>query len=117
MYESGDRDGSLAPATIVVPIERCFNLTAKTSSDVELQLRKDVMDKKLPTGRVYQINPMIGNPEAIRSIALDEHANVSRVFLDPAKGLYSEFRRIRYPDPTPQLPILVEQPDREMVEA
>ena len=117
MYESGDRDGSLAPTTIVVPIERCFNLTARTSEAVELLIRKDVMDKKLPTGRVYQINPMIGNPEAIRSIALDEHANVARVFLDPAKGLYSEFRRIRYAEPATHRPILVEEPNREMVEA
>jgi len=117
MYESGDGDGSLAPGTIVVPIDRCFSLTAETCEGVELKIRKDVIDKKLPTDRVYQINPMIGNPEALRAIAVDGNANLTGVFLDAAKGLYSEFRRIRYADAASRAASKTVQHERETVEA
>jgi hypothetical protein len=109
MYESGDGDGSVAGGTIVIPIDRSFTLHAESADEAEKKLRKDVIDGKLVRGRVYQICPTIGNMELIRSVAICGEANAKRVFLDGAKGLYSEFRRIRYPEAAAVQPQIVEE--------
>jgi hypothetical protein len=96
MYESGDSDGSLAAGTIVLPIDRAFSLQGVSADAVERNLRLEVLAGKMAGGRIYQICPEIGNPEALRSVAISENANAQRVILEVAKGLYSEFRRIRY---------------------
>jgi hypothetical protein len=99
MYESGDGDGCVVAGTIVVPIDRSFSVFAETADEVERKIHKDVVGGKLAAGRVYQICPHVGNAELIRSVAIGESSEIQRIFLDPAKGLYSEFRRIRYPQP------------------
>lgn len=96
MHESADGDGSLAAGTIVVPIDRSFSVYGETADEVERKIVKDVADGKLSAGRVYQICPELGNTELIRSVAIGADSKIQRAFLDPAKGLYSEFRRIRY---------------------
>jgi hypothetical protein len=98
MYESGDSDGDLAAGTIVLPIDRAFSLQAISADEIEGTLRKEVLDGKLAGGRIYQICPEIGNLEVIRAVAISENANAQRVILEAAKGMYSEFRRIRYMD-------------------
>jgi hypothetical protein len=104
MYESGDGDGCVVAGTIVVPIDRSFSVFAETADEAERKIQKDVVGKKLAGGRVYQICPQVGNAELIRSVAISESCEVQRIFLDPAKGLYSEFRRIRHPQPQPATP-------------
>lgn len=97
MYESADGDGSMAAGRIVIPIDRSFSVYGETADEIERQIGKEVVDGKLSTRRVYQICPQLGNAELMRSIAIDEDSNAQPVFLDAATGLYSEFRRIRYP--------------------
>ncbi len=64
----------------------------------EKTLCEEVRQGKLVSGRVYQICPLIGNPEPIRSVAVDEKANARRVVLDATIGMYSVFRSLRYPE-------------------
>ena len=106
MYESGDGDGSLAAGTIVLPISRSFSLHAVSVDEIEQTLRKDVLDGKLPGGRIYEICPGTGNLDEIRLLAICSESKTRKVNLEAAKGLYSEFRRIRYPEqalPNPEL--------------
>ncbi len=97
-FESGDGKASLASGAIVLPLERSFSLEATCLDEVERRLCEYVRHRKLAAGRVYQICPLIGNPEVIRSVAICEKATARRVFLDVARSLSSEFRRLRYPD-------------------
>jgi hypothetical protein len=97
-FESGDQDGVVDAGTIVVPIERTFSLFARTVDEAERKLQEDVLADKLPKGRIYQICPPFGNPESIRAFAVNTTGECTRVFLDPASGIYSEFRRLRYKD-------------------
>jgi hypothetical protein len=96
MFESGDADSSVEAGTIVLPIDRGFSVFAASGEEAERRVSKDVTEGKLAKGRIYQICPEVGNPELIRSIAVGTDCVAMRVFLDPAKGLYSEFRRLRY---------------------
>jgi hypothetical protein len=108
MYESGDGDGSIAGGTIVLPVDRSFALHAVSADDVERKIRKDVMNGKLSAGRVYQICPTVDNSERIRTVAFCPDGKAQSVILEPAKGLYSEFRRLRYAEemPAPQNELL-----------
>ncbi len=97
-FESGDQDGGVAEGVIVVPIDRSFAVYSRSADDAEKQLKEDLAAGKLPAGRVYQICPPFGNPESIRAFAVSSEGKCQRAFLDPASGIYSEFRRIRYRD-------------------
>ncbi len=97
-FEGGDGKASLAPGAVVLPLERSFSLEAACLDEVERRLCEYVRHRKLAAGRVYQICPLIGNPEVIRSVAICEKLIARRVFLDVARGLSSEFRRLRYPE-------------------
>lgn len=96
IYETREKDGSLAAGAVVVPTDRSFSLTAASAGAVERILCEYVTGKKLPTGRIYQICPGIGNPEEILSVAIGEGAESKRVILEAAMGMYSVYRRIRY---------------------
>ncbi len=97
-FESGDQDGGVEAGTVVLPIDRSFSLYARTVDEAERKLRDDVATDKLPKGRVYQVCPPFGNPESIRAFSVAMDGECKRAFLDPASGIYSEFRRIRYKD-------------------
>ena len=97
-FESGDGKSSLGSGAVVLPLERSFSLEASCLAEVERRLCEYVRHRKLAAGRVYQICPLIGNPEVIRSVAICEQGIAHRVFLDVARSLSSEFRRLRYPD-------------------
>lgn len=96
MFDSSE-DG-LAAGTIVAPLNRSLSLEANSAEQAESILCDHVRQGKLTAERVYQICPLIGNSEAIRSVAIDRDGNARRVFLDFAQGRFSEARRIRYPE-------------------
>ena len=97
-FESGDRDGIVHEGTVVQPLEHSFSLFARTAEEAERKVQDDLTADKLPKGRVYQVCPPFGNPESIRAFAVAIDGECQRAFLDPASGVYSEFRRIRYLD-------------------
>lgn len=97
-FESGDQDGAVVEGTIVLPIDRSFTVDSRNVEEAEGKVREEVAEGKLPVGRVYQICPPFGNPESIRAFAVCSEGKCRRAFLDPASGIYSEFRRIRYTD-------------------
>ncbi len=97
MYEAQDQTGETSVGTIVKPIDRHISIYATSSEEAEAALHRDVWNKKLPSGKVYQLCPWVGNPELIRSIAFAADGSSQRVFLDPASGPYGELRRIRLP--------------------
>lgn len=105
MYEAQDQTGDTSAGTVVKPIDRHLSIYAASSEEAEAALHRDVWNKKLPGGRVYQLCPWVGNPELIRSVAFATDGSSARVFLDPASGPYGELRRIRLPrgsSPNPQ---------------
>ncbi|MBV9156612.1 MAG: hypothetical protein JO097_10145 [Acidobacteriaceae bacterium] len=101
VYESADEDCAVTNGAVVAPIERSFTIYAYSAEEAQTAVQNDVSKGKLPSGRVYQICPWLGNPELIRSIAASQDGSFQRVFLDPAFGLYGEFRRIRFAKPSP----------------
>ena len=100
IFESTQKDGATSAGTIVAPVSQPLSIYAYSGEDAEKCIRKDVAKGKLARGKVYQILPLIGNAELTRSLAVAIDGSFERVFLDPATGLYSEFRRIRLPQPT-----------------
>jgi hypothetical protein len=101
MYESGDGDGSIADGTIVLAVDRGFSLDAASADDAERRIHKDVAAGKLEVGRVYEISPAVGNSELMRAIAFCSDSKAQRVILEAAKGMYSEFLRLRAVEPIP----------------
>lgn len=97
MYEAQNQTGETSVGTIVKPIDRHISIYATSSEEAEARLHRDVWNKKLPSGKVYQLCPWVGNPELIRSVAFAADGSSRRVFLDPASGPYGELRRIRLP--------------------
>lgn len=97
MYEAQDKTGTTEPGTVVAPVDRAISIYACSSEEAELALHRDVWSKKLPSGKVYQLCPWVGNAELIRSIAFALDGSSERVFLDTASGPYGELRRIRLP--------------------
>jgi hypothetical protein len=97
-FQSGDQDGSVAAGTIVLPVERSFSIYSRGVDEAERTVRQDIADGKLASGRVYQISPPFGDSESIRAFSVCSQGVCRRAFLDPASGIYSEFRRIRYAD-------------------
>jgi hypothetical protein len=98
VFEGGDQDGSIEAGTIVLPLDRVFSLFARTAQEAEAKVQSEVAAEKLAWGCVYQICPPFGNPESIRAFSVDTMGNCQRTYLDPASGIFSEFRRIRYQD-------------------
>lgn len=97
-FESGDQDGAVDAGTIVLPIDRSFSLFARTAEEAERKVKEEVIADKLAKGRIYQVCPPFGNSESIRAFSVCLTGNFRRAYLDPASGIYSEFRRIRYQD-------------------
>ncbi len=97
MYEAQDQTGSTEVDTVVAPVDRAISIYANSSEEAEAKLHQDVWSNKLPSGKVYQLCPWLGNAELIRSIAFAPDGKSERVFLDPASGPYGELRRIRFP--------------------
>lgn len=97
-FESGDQDGMVEAGTIVLPIDRSFSLFARSAEEAERNVKEDVAADKLPRGRVYQVCPPFANSESIRAFSVCLNGTCRRTYLDPASGIYSEFRRIRYQD-------------------
>lgn len=112
IYESADGDYLIGPGTVVAPIERSFTVYAYSAEEAEASVRNDVSKGKLSPGKVYQVCPWLGNPELTRSIAASHDGSFQHVFLDPAFGMYGEFRRVRLPTPSPAL-----TQDAELVKA
>ena len=97
MYEAQDKSGTTDPGTVVELVNRAISIYASSSDEALVALHRDVASKKLPSGKVYQLCPSVGNAELIRSLAFALDGSCERVFLDPASGLYGELRRIRLP--------------------
>lgn len=97
MYEAVDNSGATQPGTVVKPVDRHLSIYAANSEEAEGTLHRDVRSNKLPSGKVYQVCPWVGNAELIRSISFSLDGVSERVFLDPAAGPYGELRRIRLP--------------------
>jgi hypothetical protein len=101
IYESTDGKNLTSAGTIVALNGRTVNLYAYTAGEVESSIRERVRKGTLPSGKVYQICPGVGNSELIRSIAVLSDGSFERVFLDPAQGSFGEFRRIRFANTLP----------------
>jgi hypothetical protein len=95
MYESTDGRNSTSAGTIVALSAHILTFYAYTAGEVETSIRRRVLKRTLPFGKVYQICPCFGNSELVRSIAVLSDGSFERVFLDPAQESYGEFRRIR----------------------
>lgn len=97
VFESTQKDGATAAGTIIAPLAQTFSIYAYSGEEAEKSIRKDIAKGKLARGKIYQILPLLGNAELTRSLAVGLEGSFDRVFLDPAAGPYSEFRRIRLP--------------------
>ena len=95
VYESREENGALSLGTVVQPLDPSFTLSADSADEATNWIRTNVLRSRLPSSRIYQICPMIGNPEPIRSVAAGLDGSFSRVFLDPASELSGELRRVR----------------------
>jgi len=95
VYKSCQGDGSVGSGTIVQPIDRSLTIFADSAEEAADCIQIKVEKGVLLNGTVYQVCPMVGNPELIRSIAVDADGLIARVLLDPASGLYGELRRVR----------------------
>lgn len=95
----GDREesGATEPGTVVRPLSTQLSFYEDSADNAEKKLYHDILNGKLPKGRVYQICPSLGSFEPIRSWAIANDASAQRVFLDPVNGPYSELRQIRVP--------------------
>jgi hypothetical protein len=98
-HESGDRDGRTEAGTIVLHIGGSAATEATDIDEADAAIRKQVAANKLPRGCFYQICPPSGSTEPLRTLAVALDGSVALCFLDPARGLYSEFRRVRFPAP------------------
>ena len=99
VYEDCEKDGATGPGTVVEPVSAQIAVYAYTADEAEKKLQNDIASGKLKAGRVYQICPWLAVPELIRSFSAGLDGSFQRVFLDPAAGPYSEYRRIRRPRP------------------
>lgn len=100
IFESTEKDGATSPGTIMAPVTQTFSVYVHSAEEAEKSISKDIAKGKLARGRVYQVLPLLGNAELTRSLAVGLDGSFHRVFLDPAAGPYSEFRRIRLPQAT-----------------
>jgi hypothetical protein len=97
-FESCDFDGTVEAGTVVMPVERCFSIQAGSVAEAESKVRLQIETGQIKACRVYEITPPFGNSESIRAFSVNHELQFLRAYLDPATGVYSEFRRIRYKD-------------------
>jgi hypothetical protein len=97
-HESGNQDGSTETGTLVLHIGGSSPIDAQSIDEVEAAIRKNIASKTIPSGRVYQICPPPETSESLRSLAVALDGSFHQCTLEPAKGLYSEFRKIKLAD-------------------
>lgn len=95
VYESCQGDSAICSGTVVQPVDPSFTMSADSADQATTWIRTNVLRSRLPKSRIYQICPMIGNPEPIRSVAAGLDDSFVRVFLDTASGFSGELRRVR----------------------
>ena len=95
VYESCKGDGAICPGTVVQPIDPSFTLSADSADDATDWIWTNVLLRRLLSSRIYQICPMMGSSEPIRSVAIGLDVSFVRVLLDPVFGDYGELRRVR----------------------
>ncbi len=98
IHESGNRDGAIDAGTIVMHIGGGPAVEAKSIDEVEASIRKQVTADTFSRGCVYQICPPAGSGESLRSLAVAVDGSFRACILEPGNGIYSEFRRIRFPE-------------------
>ena len=96
VHESGERDGATAAGTIVLHIGGSVAHEAHSIDELEESIRRQIDLGKMARGCVYQICPSGISGERPRCMAAPLNGDLRDCVLDPAAGLYSEFRRIRY---------------------
>lgn len=95
VYESYRGDEAICFGSIVQPVDPSFTLSADSTDQAADWIRTNVLLSRLLSSRIYQICPMMGNPESIRSVAVYADGSFLRVFLDRVSGQYGKLRRIR----------------------
>lgn len=96
VFGDSEEHGATEPGTVVQPLSTQLSFYEDSADHAEKKLYRDILNGKLPKGRVYQICPS-ASFEPIRTCAVANDGSAQRVFLDPADGPYSELRRIRLP--------------------
>ncbi len=99
VHESGDRDGATASGTIVLHVGGSMAHEASSIEELEQSIRRQVEAGKLARGCVYQICPSGISSERPLAVSAPLAGELRSCLLETAAGLYSEFRRIRYPAP------------------
>jgi hypothetical protein len=100
VYESTDGKNSTSAGTIVALTGHIFTFYAYTAREVEILIRKRILERALPFGKVYQICPCFGNSELVRSIVPLSDGSFERVFLDhPAQESYGSSGASTLPTP------------------
>lgn len=99
VFSDREQNSATAPGAVVEPVNIQLSFYEDSADDAEKKLYREVLNGKLPKGRVYQICPSMGSFEPIRTCAVASDGSAQRVFLDPVDGLYGESRRIRLPRP------------------
>jgi len=94
-FEARDGSRRLSAGTIVMPKDGAFALHAASVEQVEQILCEYVQSGKLLSGHIYQICPLIGNPEAIRFVSICDQGRARRIALDATMGMHSVLRSIR----------------------
>jgi hypothetical protein len=95
VYESCGGEGAICPGTVVQPMDPSFTVPADSAEDATDWIWSNVLLRRLLSSRIYQICPMMGSSEPIRSVAIGLDGSFVRVLLDPVFGHYGELRRVR----------------------
>ena len=95
VYESCRGDGTICSGTVVQRVDPSFTISAESADKAMNWIHTNVLRSRLSSSRIYQICPMISNPEPIRFVAAGLDGSFIRVFLDPASELTGELRRVR----------------------
>jgi hypothetical protein len=96
VYESCRGDGAICSGTVVERVDPSFTISSESADQAMNWIHRNVLRSRLSSSRIYQICPMICNPEPIRSVAAGLDGSFIRIFLDPASGLCGELRRVRH---------------------
>ena len=104
VFADREQNNSTDEGTLVQPLDVQMSYYTDSADAAEKRLSREAAEGKIPKGRVYQICPSVASFEPIRSCAIALDGCSKRVFLDPAGGLYSVTRRIRFPHPSPEQP-------------
>lgn len=102
-HQSGNQDGSTESGTFVLHIGGSTTVEALSIDEVEAAIRKKVAADTIPKGWVYQICPPPESPESLRFLAVALDGSFRECQLEPGRGLYSEFRKIAFSVPCPEI--------------